>query len=351
MIHDRIHRARMLKGLSLEALAQSMGDISKQGLNKFEKGLAKPNSTRILQLAKALEVKPEYFFRPDAIELAPLEFRKYTKMPQSRQASVREKMRDHLERYESLERCFDFSTTVEVLRAQSIKANDLFEAESAASHLREQLNIGNDAIAHLIELLEDHGIKVALLDESPDFDGACAATQDKLHVLIAANCNRAGERVRFTVAHELGHWVMAFPADMPEKDKEACCHRFAGAFLYPQTQVRHDFGDHQRSRVYMQELLNAKRRYGISMQVALRRLKDLHLLTESGYRSTMIEFNRRHWRQQEPEALACEKPRRFESLVYRGLAEELFTLARAAEFLGCLPQAIDPSLERFSQTA
>ena len=62
MIHERIHRARMLRGLSLEALAHSLGDISKQALNKFEKGDSKPNSTRILQLAKALNVKPEYFF-------------------------------------------------------------------------------------------------------------------------------------------------------------------------------------------------------------------------------------------------------------------------------------------------
>ena len=76
--------------MSLEALANNLGDISKQALNKFEKGYSKPNSTRILQLAKALNVKPEYFFRSDAIQLAPLEFRKLSKMSQGRQASVRE---------------------------------------------------------------------------------------------------------------------------------------------------------------------------------------------------------------------------------------------------------------------
>ncbi len=36
MIHNRIHRARSLRGLSMEALASSLGDISKQGLNKFK---------------------------------------------------------------------------------------------------------------------------------------------------------------------------------------------------------------------------------------------------------------------------------------------------------------------------
>jgi Zn-dependent peptidase ImmA (M78 family)/DNA-binding XRE family transcriptional regulator len=346
MIHHRIHRARMLRGLSLEALAHSLGDISKQALNKFEKGDSKPNSTRILQLAKALNVKPEYFFRSDAIQLAPLEFRKLSKMSQARQASVREKMHDHLERYEALERCFDADTNVQVLPAQSLVVATAQEAEIAAQQLREQLQIGHDAIAHLTELLEDNGIKVALLDGPDDFDGACAATHDNQHVLIALNCQRPGERMRFTAAHELGHWVMAPPEDMSEQDKEGCCHRFAGAFLYPQSRVLQDFGNHQRSRVYLAELLNAKRRYGVSMQVALRRLKDLDLLSDAGFRNAYFEFSKHGWRTSEPEALLPEQPRRFESLVYRGLAEDLFTPSRAAEFLQCSLHELDPQLDR-----
>ena len=104
MIHDRIRRARLLRGLSLEAVAQSLGDISKQALSKYEKGGPPPNSTRLLQLAKALSVKPEYFFRSDAVQLSALEFRKLARMPQKRQDQIGEQMRDHLERYVSLER-------------------------------------------------------------------------------------------------------------------------------------------------------------------------------------------------------------------------------------------------------
>jgi Zn-dependent peptidase ImmA (M78 family)/transcriptional regulator with XRE-family HTH domain len=351
MIHYRIHRARMLRGLSLEALANHLGDISKQALNKFEKGDSKPNSTRILQLAKALNVKPEYFFRSDAIQLAPLEFRKLSKMPQARQASVREKIHDHLERYEALERCFEAETTVQVLPAQSLAVASVQEAELAAQQLRDQLKIGGDAIAHLTELLEDNGIKVALLDGPDDFDGACAATHDKQHVLIALNCQRPGERMRFTAAHELGHWVMDLPADMLDKDKESCCNFFAGAFLYPKDRVLQDFGSHPRSRVYSAELLNAKRRYGVSMQVALRRLKDLGLLSDAGFRSAYFEFNKHGWRTHEPEPLLPERPRRFESLVYRGLAEDLFTSSRAAEFLQCRLDELDPALDHLTLRA
>jgi Zn-dependent peptidase ImmA (M78 family)/DNA-binding XRE family transcriptional regulator len=347
VIHDRIRRARLLRGLSLDAVAQRVGDISKQGLSKFEKGTAKPNSTRLLQLAKALEVKPEYFFRPDAVQLAPLEFRKLASMAQKRQDQVGEQMRDHLERYISLERCFEAdgqSSTLEPLG--SLTVNSVAEAEQAAETLRARWNLGGDAIAHFTELLEEHGIKVALLDEQEGFDGACAATEDKSHVLIALNQNRPGERLRFTAAHELGHWVMALPEDMPEKEKEGCCHRFAGAFLYPQAKVLAEFGAHHRSRVLAAELLNAKRRHGVSMALALRRLKDLNLLTDAGYQGMNIQFSTNGWRKSEPEPLLPEQPRRFESMVYRALAEDLISLPRAAELMQCSVADLDPGLTR-----
>lgn len=347
MFHDRIRRARVLRGLTQEALAQRLGDISKQGLSKFEKGESSPNSTRILQLAKALDVKPEYFFRAEAVKMAPLEFRKLARMPKYRQQQVAEQMREHLERYVALERCFDSGEDpVRQLPPRSLHVSSVEDAEGAAQQLRSQLRIGDDAIAHLTELLEEHGIKVALLDGVNDFDGACAATDDEQHVLIALNRNRPGERMRFTAAHELGHWAMEFPQNMPERQVEAACHRFAGAFLYPADKVVADFGAHKRGRVFAAELLNAKRRYGVSMQVALRRLKDLQLLTDAGYSAAFIEFSRNGWRTAEPEPLLAEQPRRFESLVFRGLASDLFSPSRAAEFMQCRVDELDPTLSQ-----
>ncbi len=352
MMHDRIRRARVLRGLSLEVLAQRLGDITKQGLNKFEKGESLPNSTRILQLSKALDVRPEYFFRADAIDLAPLEFRKLAKMPKYRQQQIAEQMREHLERYVALERCFDADDGfMQHLPPRLLPIRSIGDAEEAAKHLRARLQIGSDAVAHLIELLEEHGIKVALLDDVSDFDGACAATDDEQHVLIALNRHRPGERMRFTAAHELGHWVMAFPEEMAEADREAACHRFAGAFLYPSDRVLVDFGPHKRPHVFAAELLNAKRRYGVSMQVALRRLKDLHLLTDTGYSRAFIEFSRNGWRTAEPEPLLAEQPRRFESLVFRGLASDLFSPSRAAEFMQCRVDELDPTLSQLPETA
>lgn len=343
MIHERIRRARLLRGLTLDALAQQLGDISKQALSKFEKGQGIPNSTRLLQLSDALDISPEYFFRADPVPLAPLEFRKLAKMPKYRQDQVEEQIREYLERYIALESCFDSADIGTALTpAQSLPVGSLDAAEQAADQLREQWQIGGDAIANLTELLEEHGIKVALLDGPEDFDGACAVTQDNENVLIALNANRPGERMRFTAAHELGHWIMKLPSDMPEREAEQCCHRFAGAFLYPANCVRGDFGSHQRSHVHPQELLIAKRQYGLSMQAIVRRLKDLGLLSESGFRSLSIQFSRNGWRKNEPEPLPCKPPQRFESLVFWGLAEGIFSKSRAAELLKRPISAMDP---------
>lgn len=344
MINDRIRRARLLRGMSLEALALSLGDITKQGLSKYEKGLSTPNSRRLLQLAKALEVSPEYFFRPQALPLAPLEFRKLAKMPKYRQVQVEEQIREHLERYIALEECFDpLDIQTAKTPAQMLSVSSIDDAERAADQLRKYWGIGEDPIAHLTEQLEEHGIKVVMLAGPDDFDGACAVTNEGEHVLIALNAQRPGERIRFTAAHELGHWVMKLPDDMPERDKENCCHRFAGAFLYPAKSVTGDFGSHQRSRVHPRELLIAKRQYGLSMHAALRRLKDLNLLGEGGYKSLTIQFSSNGWRKAEPEPLPCKPPQRFESLVFWGLAEGLITKSRAAELLRRPIKALDPN--------
>ena len=77
---------------------------------------------------------------------------------------------------------------------------------------------------------------------------------------------------------------------------------------------------------------------------ALRRLKDLALLSDTGYQYCTIQFSKNGWRKEEPEALPSEIPRRFESLVFWGLAEDFISKSRAAEFLQQPLSALDPSL-------
>ncbi len=76
-------------------------------MSKYEQGKDAPNSTRLIQLADALGVNPEYFFRPDTVELGEVNFRKHLAFGIWQQEAVKEQVREHLERYLAAERLFD----------------------------------------------------------------------------------------------------------------------------------------------------------------------------------------------------------------------------------------------------
>lgn len=328
MLSDRIHRARVLKRMTLQEMAEAMG-LTKQALSKFETGKDTPNSTRIIQMAKILGVKPEYFFRPYTVELGNVEFRKQSALSAKDRDAVIEQTRDSLERYLILESFFEGE---ELPRHFSDKGryevNTLEDAEKTAEQLRRHWRIGFDAIENLTELLEDQGLKVVALDAPDKFDGLCAEVGP--HSVVILNKNRPGDRQRFTAAHELGHLVMRIS---PTLDDEKACHRFAGAFLFPAECVKREFGQ-RRVKLHIRELSSLKEKYRISMQVVMRRALEQGVLTEAGYRSLTFLFSKYGYRKQEPgEQLPAEHPERFIRLAYRALAEGIMSPSKAAELL------------------
>ena len=111
MLNERLRRARGLNNLSLQQVADlSKGCISKQDLSNYEDGRSTPSSTKLIQLAEILKVKPEYFFRPESVELSDIDYWVHSATEQSRQrkaADENERLREYLERYLAAERLFD----------------------------------------------------------------------------------------------------------------------------------------------------------------------------------------------------------------------------------------------------
>lgn len=328
MFSDRIRRARILKRMTLQELADALS-VTRQAISKFETGKDVPNSTRLIQISKALGVKPEYFFRPYSVDLGNVEFRKQASLSAKDREAIIEKTRDSLERYLTLESLLDGEG---LPRPFSVKVkytvNSYEDAEKAAEHFRKQWHSGYDAIENLTELLEDQGLKVVSLDAPDKFDGLSATVGS--HSVVILNKNRPGDRQRFTAAHELGHLVMEIS---PELDEEKACHRFAGAFLFPAECVKREFGL-RRSKIHIVELSSLKEKYRVSMQVAMRRALDQGVLTPAGYRSMQFMFSKAGYRKVEPgKALPSEHPERFNRLAYRALAEGIISPSKAAELL------------------
>jgi transcriptional regulator with XRE-family HTH domain len=63
-IGDKITRARKIAGISLQELSNRIGnEVSKQSLNKYEKGLMKPSNDMIIKIANAININIDFFFK------------------------------------------------------------------------------------------------------------------------------------------------------------------------------------------------------------------------------------------------------------------------------------------------
>ena len=331
----RLKNARIMKGLSMEKLAEKAG-VSKQMISKYEKALSVPDSSVLIRLARNLNQKADYFFTPFKIELGPIEFRKKSTLGKKKQESIKEKIQLMMEHYLELEDLLAINSEFQNPLAQTgIKNQD--EVEEAAEILREQWNLGQDPIYSIISLLEEHEIKVIEINELlSDFDGLSAFVGDKYPVIVV-NQNMPVERKRFTLLHELAHLLLNIPEEHSGQDREKLCHRFAGAVLLPREVVIDQFGKN-RYHVTLNELFSVQRHFGISVTAIIYRLYYNGVIGQEMQRRFFIQNNKNEHLKElvnQERYQGDESTDRYEKLVYRALAQEQISVSKAAALLDC----------------
>ena len=327
---ERLKMARVRAGLSLRTLAERV-EVSPMAISKYERGVAVPGSAVLVKVAKALGVKPDYFFRPTKVALTPPSYRKKKSLRVKSERMILGEVQDWLERYMELESIlFEKPSAFQMPESSKRTLSSISEVESVAESLRQEWGLGDGPIENLSEVLEEHGLKVGLVGGHEAFD-ALTLWFDHEGPVIAIRRDLPGDRHRFNLAHELGHIVLKKegPAD-PEK----AAHRFAGAFLVPARAARQELGLNRR-RLDLYELHLLKHKYGMSMQAWIYRAKDLGIINEYVAINLFRSFRQRGWYQQEPgDPLPGEEPGRMKRLVMHALAEDLISRSRAAELLG-----------------
>lgn len=335
MYPERLKRAREAAGLSLRALAEQVG-VSQTAIKKYEDGVNTPDSSQLIKLAKALSVRGEYFFRPFTIQLdAEVEYRKRANTPEKLLKRIRADVEEQAERWHELANLYpQFPVKPFAVPAGLLATvQTLDEVEQVAAKVRECWKLGEDPITDLVDVLEEHGILVIFtaLDAESKFDGLAATIETQPVIVVAQHW--AGDRQRFTLAHELGHLMLhGRLADGIEEEK--ACNRFAGAFLLPATAIQRQLGQ-QRRMLEWQELYMLKHEFGLSMAACLYRSSDTAILSPDVTKSLYQQFAIRGWRKQEPKApYPQEQTLLFKQLVYRALAEGWIGESKAAELLG-----------------
>lgn len=325
---ERLKSARKIKGYSLQDLADNMSlPITKQALSKYEQGLMNPSGEVLTAVAKALSVKPDYFFKKQVIELAPVEFRKTAKLSATQEDSIKETVREFLERYLEVEQLLHIETKF-VQPLQNVEISSVEDVESAVLKLIKKWQLGYDAIPNVLEMMEINGVRVIEIDAPDAFDGL--STFVGLIPVAVINKNYSTERKRFTALHELGHLVLNIANGA---DKEKICHAFAGAMLLPDDSLEKLIGN-RRNNIAMGELVSIKEQFGISVQAIMMRaqLKGIIDKTVAGRFWRSIAINKKE------EGLGnypgIEKSYRFEHLLLRLAAEGVVSLSKAANLAG-----------------
>jgi Zn-dependent peptidase ImmA (M78 family)/DNA-binding XRE family transcriptional regulator len=325
---ERLKSARVMKGYSLQDLTDSLDNaVSKQALNKYEQGLMKPESSILLMICNALEVRPDYFSRETSINLENVEFRKLKKLSSKESARIKEKTIDILERYFELEDVLGIDVVFEN-PISDIEINSYADVEKAVERIKEQWELGEDPLNNVIELLEDNNIKVIEIEAGEEFVGL-ATWKGIKNPVVVVNSTLKADRKRFTVLHELGHILMKVN-HLPEKEREFYCHSFAGAMLIPKKALVKELGP-SRTQIYLKELVYLKEQFGASIQAIMFRAKHLGIVSESFHKNFMIYFSMKKYKKNEPGSyIGQEKSNRFKQLIYRAVAEEIISTSKAA---------------------
>jgi Zn-dependent peptidase ImmA (M78 family)/transcriptional regulator with XRE-family HTH domain len=328
-IGERIRIARHAAGLSQRALAEKAG-VSAMAVSKYERDLDIPGSGVLLRLAQALDVKTEYFLRPTTVTVSAPSYRRKASLPRKQEQAIMAQIQEWLERYLAVESFFGGPTPFNLPAAMGRRMASLDDVEHIAVDLRREWNLGLAPIESVMEVLEDKGVKVGLVEGHEDFDGVRLQADDGIPVIVVKR-DSPGDRQRFNLAHELGHLVLE-PADGVDAEKAA--HRFAGAFLAPAQVARFELGE-RRQTLDFHELHLLKHKYGLSMQAWIYRARDLGVLSELAATRLFQEFRQRGWNRREPgDQIEPEEPQRMKRLVLRALAEDLISNSRASELLG-----------------
>lgn len=297
--NETLELARQLRQLTQKEVAEAIG-ISQGQLSKAEHGIQELDKPTLESLAAYYEVPFQFFYK----ELDPTPVSCYY----YRKRVTTNKVLDSFTALVQIFKIFleDFLSPVELPEFDiptCTPDNDVTPTE-IANRTRFALGIYKGPVPNLTTLLENHGILIVKFDFGTNkLDGLSTYTS-KGRKIIFLNSQMPNDRMRFSLAHELGHTIMhGGQVPSPERDIEAEANEFANQFLMPCEEI-----EPMLIGVNMYDLVALKKKWKVSMKALLYRAKSLMTITEKNYRNLQIFYSKKGFNHGEPFPLAYEAP-------------------------------------------
>lgn len=331
---EAIVTLRRANGLTQEELAETAG-VTQAALSRYENELRTPDAEAIAALARALGVTTVFLQRAERAAGAFM-----IDAHMRRRATAKPTVWRHLEAKLNVYRQHleAIADAVEMLPRLALPRFDPMEysPEDAARMVRMQWRMPAGPVRDLTGWLESAGCLIVAEDFGAKaggsrVDGLSQWSLD--YPVMLVNERTPTDRLRLTLAHELGHICLhnAGLLDDPEDEANA----FAAEFLMPAAAIRPDLHNLDLGRLRL-----LKRHWGVSMQALIERAYRLETLSAARRTYLYKALSKRGWRTREPvsDELAPETPRLVARLV-ASLRDAGLSGAETATIAGVAPGA------------
>lgn len=298
-IPARLEMARAIRQMTGVELAAAAG-IGAPWISQIENIKKTPGPELVREFARVLNFPIEFFYRPVKSQPSPdaFHFRASSKLAKKDEATARSLSTLAIELSDWIEETYH-SPSPDVPEQQDlIGSDDALAPEQAAEAVRGAWGLGVAPIKNMLQLLESRGAKIfsagGPLQAIDAFSFRHGATP-----VIFLNVHKSAERLRFDLAHELGHLVMHGGSlnVEPGKEKEQAANDFASSFLMPRSDV---IGAIHGNNLMLEDVLMLKRRWRVSAMALNLRVHRLGVISDWTYSTLAKQLSMAGFRRGEP---------------------------------------------------
>ena len=316
IIPEKLKEARLARGYTVTALEEKIG-ISKQTISKYELGQSSPSSETMIKYCDFLNFDINFFmFNNEDLNnnYGTIFFRSL----KSAESQVREEIKIRIKWtnyiYQYINEFIEFpKLNLPDFEEKSLENLDLYKIEDIADKLREYWNIGKGPINNLSVLLEQNGIILCNSNINNVKVDACSEVINDTAIFFIRTNDISACRLRFDLAHELGHLILHSEITKEELENKEILDRiekeanmFASAFLLP----REEFSNEVLA-LSLDHFVNLKSRWKASIAAMIYRCKELGIFNDSQVLYLRKQISLKKWRTIEPldDVITVENPK------------------------------------------
>lgn len=292
--------ARESRSMRQEQLAQRLG-VSQGKLSKYENGMLQVSEDDLKSLSNVLGYTEEFFCQPDDVlgtSTVCIHHRKRASVPVGQLKVIHAQINIFRMQVPRLMHGVAVETTNQF---HHLDVDEFDGPQAVAIELRRLWKLPLGPVRNLIGAIERAGGIVWKVDFGSRQIDAVSQVAAGFPPVFFVNALAPGDRLRFTMAHELGHVVMHQLMPSPKMEDEA--DRFASEFLMPAAQI----GSSLR-QLSFEQLPSLKGHWKVAMAALIKRAADLEKISDRHYRTMFTQLSKSGWRLKEPVEIPIENP-------------------------------------------